>query len=79
MKKLKTWKREAAIIQLVMHWLLVMFICYQAFTTGDAVDSLTDLAVGLAVWVYSFAAAAFGMDSWAKQIKPPAQLPTEGV
>lgn len=64
----KTYKREAAIVQLVLHWGLVMFICFQAYTTGEAIDSLIDLAVGLSVWVYGFAAAAFGLDSWAKQI-----------
>jgi hypothetical protein len=33
-------------------------------------DALVDLAIGLAIWVYGFAAAAYGLDSWAKQIMP---------
>ncbi|QDP53528.1 MAG: hypothetical protein GOVbin4933_74 [Prokaryotic dsDNA virus sp.] len=70
-EKKKTFKRETATIQLVLHWALVMGIVYIAITQSDRdLSSLVDLAIGLAIWVYGFAAAAFGMDSWAKQIKP---------
>ena len=34
-------------------------------------EDLVALANGLAIWVYGFAAAAFGMDAWAKQISSP--------
>lgn len=69
-KKKKTFKRETATIQLVLHWALVMSIVYIAITQNDRdLSSLVDLAIGLAIWVYGFAAAAFGMDSWAKQIQ----------
>jgi len=71
-EKKKTFKRETATIQLVLHWALVMSIVYIALTQNDRdLSSLVDLAIGLAIWVYGFAAAAFGMDSWAKQVKPP--------
>ena len=80
-KKPKTFKREVAVLQLLLHWALVMGIVYIAITQNDRdVDALVDLATGLAVWVYGFAAAAFGMDSWAKQIQPqlpPQQRPPE--
>jgi hypothetical protein len=81
MAKPKTYKREVATVQLVLHWALVMGICYIAVTNPqrDLAD-LVALATGLAVWVYGFAAAAFGMDSWAKQIqpqRPPQQRPQE--
>lgn len=76
MTKLKTYKREVAAVQLFMHWLLVLGICYIAVTNPQRpLDDLIALATGLAMWVYGFAATAFGMDSWAKQIQPsnPAQ------
>lgn len=73
----KTYKREVATAQLVLHWALVMGVCYVAVTNPrrDLAD-LVALATGLAVWVYGFAAAAFGMDSWAKQIQPQSQMHT---
>jgi hypothetical protein len=71
----KTWKREVAIVQLVLHWLLVMLIAYIAFNEAQAnIDALVTLATGLAVWVYGFAGAAFGMDAWAKQVRALDQL-----
>ncbi len=70
MTKPKTFKRETATVQLVLHWALVMSIVYIAITQNDRnLSALVDLATGLAIWVYGFAAAAFGMDSWAKQIQ----------
>ena len=72
MKRVKTYKREVAVIQLVLHWALVMFICWLVYN-DKPVDGVIDLAVGLAVWVYGFAAAAFGMDSWAKQVNTQPQ------
>lgn len=81
MTKPKTYKREVATVQLVLHWALVMGICYIAVTNPQRnLANLVTLATGLAVWVYGFAAAAFGMDSWAKQIQPqvpPQQRPQE--
>lgn len=67
----KTYKREVAVLQLVLHWALVGGIVYLVITdrTYDPAP-LVSLATGLAVWVYGFAAAAFGLDSWAKQIQP---------
>lgn len=78
MAKSKTYKREVATVQLVLHWALVMGICYIAVTNPqhDLAD-LVALATGLAVWVYGFAAAAFGMDSWAKQIQSPPPQPQQ--
>jgi len=81
MAKPKTYKRELATLQLVLHWILVMSIVYIATTQNDRdISALVDLATGLAIWVYGFAATAFGMDSWAKQIQPqipPQQRPQE--
>lgn len=81
MTKPKTYKRETATAQLALHWALVMSIVYIALTQNDRdLSALVDLAIGLAIWVYGFAAAAFGMDSWAKQIQPqlpPKQKPQE--
>lgn len=69
----KTYKREVAVAQLLLHWLLVMGIVYVAITNNDRdLKDLVDLATGLAIWVYGFAAAAYGMDSWAKQVRPVA-------
>lgn len=71
MKRCKTYKREVATLQLVLHWGLVMGILYLAITNNDRdLDALVDLAIGLAIWVYGFAAAAFGMDSWVRQLEP---------
>jgi len=80
--KCKTYKREVAVVQLVLHWALVMGIVYIAITQNDRdLADLVALATGLAVWVYGFAAAAFGMDSWAKQVRnnqsTPARYPQE--
>jgi membrane associated rhomboid family serine protease len=70
-EKRKTFKREVAVLQLLLHWALVMGIVYIAITQNDRdLDALVDLAIGLAIWVYGFAAAAYGLDSWAKQIMP---------
>ena len=70
MKRCKTYKREVAVVQLVLHWSLVMAIVYIAVNSSDRdLTDLVTLATGLAVWVYGFAAAAFGMDSWSKQIQ----------
>lgn len=78
MAKPKTFKRETAIIQLALHWALVISIVYIAITQNDRdLSALADLAIGLAIWVYGFAAAAFGMDSWAKQVQPQPQLPPQ--
>lgn len=66
----KTYKREASVIQLVCHWFLVMFIVYIAYNQPyRPIEGLVSLATGLAVWVYGFAGAAFGLDAWAKQVK----------
>lgn len=75
--KPKTYKREVATLQLVLHWALVGGIVYKAVTdpTYD-LTALVALATGLAVWVYGFAAAAFGLDAFAKQITPPRNPPT---
>lgn len=69
MKRRKTYKREVAVVQLVLHWALVMGIVYLAITNDRDLTDLVTLATGLAVWVYGFAAAAFGLDSWSKQIQ----------
>ena len=75
--KCKTYKREVAVVQLVLHWALVMGIVYVAITQNDRdLADLVALATGLAVWVYGFAAAAFGMDSWAKQVRSNQPAPT---
>jgi len=67
----KTYKREVATAQLALHWALVTTTAYIAITDPAVnLDPLVSLATGLAVWVYGFAAAAFGLDSWAKQVKP---------
>jgi len=81
MKRRKTYKREVAVIQLVLHWALVMCIVYIAVTNhGRDLTDLVTLATGMAVWVYGFAAAAFGMDSWSKQIQRPQPMyPQEDV
>jgi hypothetical protein len=69
MKTPKTYKREVAVMQLVLHWLLVMLVAYAALKNpGRDMTDLVTLATGLAIWVYGFAAAAFGLDSWAKQV-----------
>jgi hypothetical protein len=67
----KTYKREVAVAQLLFHWLLVAVIVYVAIhhPSRDLSD-LIGLATGLAVWVYGFAATAFGLDSWSKQLNP---------
>lgn len=68
----KTYKREVAAGQLLLHWALVMLIVYIAVRWPDRpLEGLVALANGLAIWVYGFAAAAFGMDAWAKQISGP--------
>jgi hypothetical protein len=70
MKRTKTYKREVAVIQLALHWALVSSVVYIAVTSSDRdLSDLVALATGTAVWVYGFAAAAFGMDSWAKQVR----------
>lgn len=79
----KTYKREVAVVQIFLNWILVMFICWIAITEPDRdMSDLVSLATGLAVWVYGFAGAAFGMDSWAKQIgndrTPVIEQPPEG-
>lgn len=67
---MKTYKREAAVVQLVCHWILVMFIVWIAYNQPDRpIEGLVSLATGLAVWVYGFAGTAFGLDAWAKQVK----------
>ncbi len=78
--KHKTYKRETAAVQLVLHWALVMLIVYIAVTNPERpLDDLVALATGLAVWVYGFAATAFGMDAWAKQVQPQiSDQPPEG-
>ena len=81
MKRCKTYKREVAVVQLVLHWLLVMGIVYIAITQNDRdLNDLVSLATGLAIWVYGFAAAAYGMDSWAKQVRqqPPEPIQPQG-
>lgn len=66
----KTWKREIATLQLLLHSLMVLFICWIAYSVPERdLADLVSLAIGLAVWVYSFAGAAFGIDAWAKQIQ----------
>ena len=66
----KTWKREVAAAQLAAHWALIGFICWMTIKHPDrSVDHLVTLAIGFAVWVYGFAAGAFGLDAFAKQIK----------
>lgn len=78
----KTYKREVATVQLVLHWALVAGIVFVAVTDPDYdITSLVALATGMAVWVYGFAAAAFGLDAFAKQITPARQTapPSEGV
>lgn len=75
----KTFKREVATAQLVLHWALVMLTAYIAITRPERpLDDLVALTTGLAVWVYGFAAAAFGMDAWAKQVRDPADQPPGG-
>lgn len=74
MKKCKTYKREVATAQLLLHWAVVMLIIYIAVNHPERpLEDLVTLATGLAVWVYGFAAAAFGMDAWAKQVQNPRQ------
>lgn len=78
----KTYKREVATVQLVLHWALVAGIVFVAVTDPDYdITSLVALATGMAVWVYGFAAAAFGLDAFTKQITPARQAapPSEGV
>lgn len=72
----KTYKRETAVVQMLLHWILVMFVCYIAITQPDRdISGLVSMVTGLAVWVYGFAGAAFGLDSWAKQISHDHQPP----
>lgn len=72
----KTYKRETAVVQMLLHWILVMFVCYIAITQPDRdISGLVSMVTGLAVWVYGFAGAAFGLDSWAKQINHDHQPP----
>lgn len=80
MARRKTYKREVASLQLVLHWALVMLIVYIAVVWPERpLDDLVALATGLAVWVYGFAATAFGMDAWAKQVQAPSsEQPPEG-
>lgn len=71
MKPGKTYKREVAVLQLVLHWGLVAGITYlEASNPGYDPTALINLATGLAVWVYGFAATAFGLDAFSKQITP---------
>lgn len=66
--KSKTYKREVAVIQLALHWFLVMLTVYVAIIHKDReLGDLVALGIGLAPWVYGFAATAFGMDAWVKQ------------
>lgn len=65
----KTYKRETAVVQMLLHWILVMFTCWIALEQPERdISGLVSMVTGLAVWVYGFAGAAFGLDSWAKQI-----------
>lgn len=71
---IKTYKREVATAQLTLHWALVMGIVYVAVALPDRpIDDLVALATGLAVWVYGFTTAAFGLDAWSKQMGPKQQ------
>lgn len=71
MKPGKTYKREVAALQLVLHWALVAGIVYLVIANpGYDPTALVSLATGLAVWVYGFAAAAFGLDAFSKQVTP---------
>lgn len=71
MKPGKTYKREVAALQLALHWALVAGIVYLVIANpGYDPTALVSLATGLAVWVYGFAAAAFGLDAFSKQITP---------
>lgn len=73
--KKKTYKREVAIVQLVMHWILVMFVCWIALEQPDRdLSGLVSMITGLAVWVYGFAGTAFGLDAWAKQVNPEQEV-----
>lgn len=69
--KVKTYKREVAVAQLLIHWILVGGVFYKATTDATYdLDALVDLVTALAIWVYGFAAAAFSLDSFAKQVTP---------
>lgn len=65
---MKTYKREIASVSMALHWVLVGVVCWFAYEDNPQLDSLIDLTVGLALWVYGFAAGAFGLDSLAKQV-----------
>jgi hypothetical protein len=67
-KSIKTFKREVALIQLSLHWALVLFVCITVYR-GQDTAALVPLVTGLSVWVYGFLATAFGMDAWAKQVR----------
>lgn len=75
---MKTYKREVAAVQLALHWASVAGIFVLAILDPEYdLRPLIDLTTGLAIWVYGFAAAAFGLDAFAKQIAPSRQaLPT---
>lgn len=76
----KTFKREVSVVQLLLHWALVGFTVWTVVQNPDRdISALVDLCTGLAVWVYGFAGAAFGMDAWAKQVKTAQEdQPPEG-
>lgn len=76
----KTYKREAACILLVLHSLLCVTIVARAIMRPEeGSEGLIDLALGMAPWVYGFAAAAFGLDSWAKQVNQRSRYSPKGV
>ncbi len=67
----KTFKRELAALQLLIWWAMVFYALYSighhTAETSAAVVALT-LAVALYVWAFAF--AAFGVDTVYKQVIP---------
>lgn len=63
----KTFKRELAVYYSLTHTLLIGFVCYLAYTDSPTLQPMIDMVIGLAVFVYGYSAAAFGLDWYGKQ------------
>lgn len=68
-KTRKTLKRELAALALLL-WMAITVRLFW-YLAPDAIRALDAAYATLTMTVWLYAAAAFGMDSFAKQLKPP--------
>ncbi len=66
--KPKTYKREKAVVHAALWWALTGFAAWaMVFAPSANHAALKALVIGSGIYVFGFAAGAWGMDWWAKQ------------